>query len=66
MDFVMGLPLTRTKYDAAWIVVDRFTKSAHFFPIQVDYSMEKLVEIYIKEVIRLHGVASSIIFDKVP
>ena len=33
MDFVTGLPLTRTKHDAVWIIVDRLTKSAHFLPV---------------------------------
>ncbi|KAJ9180944.1 hypothetical protein P3X46_009128, partial [Hevea brasiliensis] len=35
MDFVSGLPLTRKKHDAAWVIVDRLTKSAHFLAIRV-------------------------------
>ncbi|KAG8503209.1 hypothetical protein CXB51_001194 [Gossypium anomalum] len=32
MDFVSGLPLSSSKKDAIWVVVDRLTKSAHFIP----------------------------------
>ncbi|XP_072065771.1 uncharacterized protein [Arachis hypogaea] len=33
MDFVTGLPRTRSGFDAIWVIVDRLTKSAHFLPI---------------------------------
>ena len=65
MDLVVGLPKIRN-YDAIWVIVDRFTKSAHFLPINAGYSPEKLAEIYIKEIIRLHGTPKSIISDRDP
>nr|GFA58881.1 putative reverse transcriptase domain-containing protein [Tanacetum cinerariifolium] len=37
MDFVTGLPTTRKRHDAIWVVVDRLTKSAHFLPIRKNY-----------------------------
>ncbi|KAA3465758.1 DNA/RNA polymerases superfamily protein [Gossypium australe] len=66
MDFVSGLPLTPTKKDAIWVVVDSLTKSAHFIPVRVDYSLQKLAKLYIAEVVRLHGVPVSIISDRDP
>ena len=66
MDFVVGLPKTLTKYDAIWVIVDRLTKTAHFLPIDIRYSLEKLTQLYIKEVVRLHGIPSSIISDRDP
>ena len=42
MDFVSGFPLTQKKHDSAWVIVDKFTKSAHFLPVQLDYSMDRL------------------------
>ena len=66
MDFVVGLPLTRRKHDSFWVVVDRLTKSAHFLPVRTDYSLDKLVELYIKEIFRLHGIPISIISDLDP
>ncbi|WVZ79827.1 hypothetical protein U9M48_027359 [Paspalum notatum var. saurae] len=34
MDFVVGLPRTRKGYDSIWVIIDRFTKSAHFLPVK--------------------------------
>ncbi|KAA3473765.1 reverse transcriptase [Gossypium australe] len=51
MDFGTGLALTLKKKDTVWIVVDRLTKSAHFIPVRVDYSLDKLVNLYVSEII---------------
>ena len=66
MDFVSGLPLTPNKKDAIWVVVDRLTKSAHFVPIRTDYSLDKLVELYVSQIVKLHGVPISIVLDRDP
>ena len=64
MDFVVGLPLIRRKHDSVWVVVERLTKSTHFLPVRNDYSLDKLAELYIKEIVRLHGIPISIISDR--
>jgi hypothetical protein len=51
MDFLVGLPQTQVGYDAVWVIVDRLTKAAHFFPIKVKYSLEKLTELYLQEIV---------------
>ena len=66
MDFVVGLPRTIQKFDSIWVIVDRLTKSAHFLPINIRYSLEKLTELYIKEIVRLNGISSSIVSDRDP
>ncbi|KAA3479739.1 reverse transcriptase [Gossypium australe] len=66
MDFVSGLPLTPTKKDSVWVIVDRLTKSAHFIPVRVDYSLQKLAKLYVAEIVKLHGVPVSIISDRDP
>ena len=66
MDFVSGFPLTRKKHDAIWVIVDRLTKSAHFLPIRLDYSMDSLAELYVNEIVRLHGIPVSIVSDRDP
>ncbi|KAL5558740.1 hypothetical protein UlMin_025378 [Ulmus minor] len=45
MDFVVGLPKTTNGYDAVWVIVDRLTKSAHFLPIKITYSLEQLADL---------------------
>ena len=64
MDFMVGLLRTLEGYNAIWVIVDRLTKSARFIPIKVTYSMKRLAEIYITNVVRLHGVLLSIISDR--
>ncbi|KAL0293289.1 UNVERIFIED_CONTAM: Transposon Ty3-I Gag-Pol polyprotein [Sesamum calycinum] len=66
MDFVVGLPRTLRKHDAIWVIVDRLTKSAHFLPIRLGNSLDKLVELYVSEIVRLHGVPVSIVSDRDP
>jgi hypothetical protein len=66
IDFVTRLPPTKTNHDATWVVVDRLTKTAHFILVNVRDSMEKFARIYTQEVVRLHGVPSSIVSDKDP
>ena len=66
MDFVTGLPRTRRQHDAIWVIVDRLTKSAHFLPVSNDDPLDKLAQLYVKEIIRLHGVPISIVSDRDP
>ena len=64
IDFVSGLPRTKNNHDSIWVIVDRLTKSAHFIPVLTTYSMDRLAELYTQNVVRLHGVPSSIISDR--
>lgn len=66
MDFVTSLPSTVRGFDAIWVIVDRLTKSAHFLPISITYPVAKLAEIYIKAIVKLHGVPLSIVSDRDP
>ncbi|GJS22059.1 putative reverse transcriptase domain-containing protein [Tanacetum coccineum] len=64
MDYVSGLPRTPDGYDSIWVIVDLLTKSAYFLPTKKTDSMEKLTQLYLKEVVCRHGVPISIISDK--
>ena len=66
MDFVVGLLLTGRKHDSVWVVVGRLIKSAHFLPVRTDYSLDKVADLYIKKIVRLHGIPISIISDRDP
>nr|GEV07844.1 putative reverse transcriptase domain-containing protein [Tanacetum cinerariifolium] len=54
MDFVTKLPKTTNGYDTIWVIVDRLTKSAHFLPMRETDLMEKLMKLYMKEVVTRH------------
>ena len=64
MDFVTGLPATTRSHDAIWVVIDRLTKLAHFIPIKTNFSLEQVVNLYVREVIWLHGIPKSFVSDR--
>ncbi|CAA0831291.1 Unknown protein, partial [Striga hermonthica] len=66
MDFVTGLPRSSEHHDAFWVVVDRLTKVAHFLPVSMKMSLDKLAAIYTHGFIRLHGVPVTIVSDRDP
>lgn len=64
MGFVGGLPRTRGNKGTVWVIVDRLTKSAHFFPVKKTDNAEFLSRVYVKEIVRLHGALMTIISDR--
>ena len=66
MDFVARLPRTLGGNNVIWVIVDRLTKSTHFLPMKVNFSMDCLVSLYIKKIVRMHGVLVSIVSDRDP
>ncbi|WVZ49811.1 hypothetical protein U9M48_001137 [Paspalum notatum var. saurae] len=66
MDFIIGLPRTPKGNDSIWVIVDRLTKSAHFIPVNTRFDTAKLAEIYVQNILRLHGAPLSIVSDRGP
>ncbi|KAL4016712.1 hypothetical protein IC575_024369 [Cucumis melo] len=64
MDFITGLPRTLRGFAVIWVVVDRLTKSAHFVPGKSTYTASKWAQLYMYEIVRLHGVPVSIVSDR--
>ena len=64
MDFIVVLPNTSQKHDSIWVIVDRLTKTAHFLPVQTTYSAKKYAQIYLDQIVRLHGIPKTIISDR--
>ncbi|GKB47966.1 putative reverse transcriptase domain-containing protein [Tanacetum coccineum] len=60
------LPKSSQGYDTIWVIVDRLTKSAIFVPMRETGLMEKLARIYLKEVVKRHGIPVLIIYDRDP
>ena len=66
MDFITDLPLTQQGHDSIWVIVDRLTKSAHFIPVKTTDRVGKYAELYVSQIMRLHGVPGTIILDQGP
>jgi len=66
MDFVIHLPRSMRGHDSIWVIVDRLTKCAHFLSINQKMTMDKMADLYVKEIVRLHGVPTSIVSDRNP
>jgi hypothetical protein len=64
MDFIVGLPNSSLRHDSIWIIVDRLTKAAHFLPVHTTYNAKKYAEIYLDQIVHLHGVPKMIISDR--
>ena len=63
MDFITALPMVQGK-DCIYVVVDRSTKFTHFYAIPIEYSAVQVIELFFKEVFRLHGLSRNIVSDK--
>lgn len=63
MDFIAGLPQTSSRHNAIWIIVNILTKSTHFLAMKTTNSFSRLIELYIQEIIYLHGIPIFIISD---
>jgi hypothetical protein len=66
MDFISGLPTTQKGHDSIWVIVDHFTKSAHFIPVKTDFCPPEYATKHIAEILRLHGIPKTIVSDRGP
>jgi transposase InsO family protein len=66
MDFVSGLPRNQKGEDSIWVIADRLTKSAHFIAVKSTYKAPRYAEIFMEEIVKLHGVPLSIVSDRDP
>jgi hypothetical protein len=64
MDFIIRFPRTSRQHDAIMVVVDKLSKVAHFIPIMSTFKAIDVVDVFIKEFFRLHGIPKTIISNQ--
>ena len=66
IDFITGVPNSPRGHNSIWVIMDRLTKSAHFIPVNTEFHAGKYAELYISQIMMLHGVLGTIISDHGP
>jgi hypothetical protein len=61
MDFITKFPRTIKQHDCIMVVLENLTKVFHFIPVKSTHKAVDIVEIYMHEVAKLHGVPKTIV-----
>jgi hypothetical protein len=65
MDFMVSLPPSRG-FDAIMVVVDRFSKMAHFIPTKDEVAAQEIRRLFFTHVFKHHGLSKDIVSDRDP
>jgi hypothetical protein len=66
MDFITKLPRTSKQHVSIMVVVDKLTKASHFIPIKLTHKVANIADIYMREIVQLHGIPKTIVSDRDP
>jgi hypothetical protein len=64
MDFIIGFPRSQKGHDAIFVVIDWFSKVAHFLPVKGTITASQLADLYVSRIVSLHGVPLEISSDR--
>jgi hypothetical protein len=63
MDFITKLPITNKQHDYIMVVVDKLTKATHFILVKLIHKEANIIDIYMRDISRLHGIPKTIVSD---
>lgn len=63
LDFIDGLPLSASK-NVILVVVDHFTKFAHFIPLKHPYTAQQVALLFLERIVALYGLPKTIVSDQ--
>ena len=66
MDFITKHPKKNNQHDSIMVVVDKLTKAAHFILVKLTHKATNIVDVYMREIDRLHGIPKTIVSDRYP
>lgn len=66
MDLITSLPPSRNGFDAIFVVVDKYSKMIHCLPTTTTVTAPQLAHLFMREIVRHHGLPSSIVSDRDP
>eukprot|EP00056_Hartaetosiga_gracilis_P006160 m.93676 g.93676 ORF g.93676 m.93676 type:complete len:1457 (-) comp12394_c0_seq2:310-4680(-) len=66
MDLITGLPLTKQGFDSIYVFVDKFSKTVHLAPCSKSIDSEGCLDIFMRDIYRLHGLPEVLISDRDP
>jgi hypothetical protein len=61
MDVIIELPRMNKKHDSIMVVVEKLTKASHFVLVKTTHTTTNIAEIFMKEIVRLHGIPRTIV-----
>lgn len=64
MDFIIGIPRTKRQHDSIVLVLDKPSKYTHFILVKSTYKAINIIEIFMKETSKIHGIPKTITSDR--